>query len=99
MAIPKSKTSGGTAAVINGSNGSNPERESVFNAFPQWGYLEGDLDPLGFLRPRATPELQIEGDYAPEARPIYSSTLRVEIHHHSSPQPPPSLFHHHHAAP
>ncbi len=88
MAIPKSKVSSGSAAVIDISakNGSNPERESVFNAFRQWGYLEGDLDPLGFLRPRATPELQIEGEYAREARSIYSSTIGIEINHIYSPE-------------
>src|SRR5258706_1604169 len=82
MATPKSKTSSGRTAIIETSkNGSNPERENVFNAFRQWGYLDGDLDPLGFLRPRATPELQIEGEYAREARAIYSSTIGVEINH------------------
>jgi 2-oxoglutarate dehydrogenase E1 component len=84
MATLKSKTS---AAVPGSSskNGSNPERETVFNAFRQWGYLEGDLDPLGFLQPRSIPELQIEGEYAREARAIYSSTIGVEINHIYSP--------------
>jgi 2-oxoglutarate dehydrogenase complex dehydrogenase (E1) component-like enzyme len=81
MATPKSETSGGSAAVIDNSvnNGSNPERERVFSAFRQWGYLEGDLDPLGFLRPRPHPDLQIENEYAREARAIYCSTIGVEI--------------------
>src|SRR5260370_41988589 len=81
MATPKSKTSGGSAAVIDNSvnNGSNSERERVFCAFRQWGYLEGDLAPLGFLRPRPHPDLQIEIEYAREARAIYSSTIGVEI--------------------
>ena len=69
---------------INGP--SNPERERVFAAYRQWGYLEGDLDPLGFLRPRATPELEREGEYAREARAIYSSTIGVEINHIYSPE-------------
>jgi 2-oxoglutarate dehydrogenase E1 component len=87
MPIAKSKTSGGRAAVIDTSNnGSNPEREAVFNAFRQWGYLEGDLDPLGFLRPRPTPELQIDSEYAREARAIYSSTIGVEINHIYAPE-------------
>ncbi len=88
MATQKSKTSNGGArtAVVDPPNGSNPERESVFNAFRQWGYLEGDLDPLGFLRPRPTPELQIEGEYAREARAIYSSTIGVEINHIYAPE-------------
>jgi 2-oxoglutarate dehydrogenase E1 component len=88
MPTPKSKTSSGASAVIEPStkNGSNPERESVFSAFRQWGYLEGDLDPLGFLRPRIAPELQLEGEYAREARAIYSSTIGVEINHIYAPE-------------
>jgi len=83
---PKSKTlNGGSSAAIATSNGSNPERERVFSAYRQWGYLEGDLDPLGFLRPRETPELETEGEYAREARAIYSSTIGVEINHIYSP--------------
>jgi 2-oxoglutarate dehydrogenase E1 component len=88
MVTPKSKAANGgsRAAVAETVNGSNPDRESVFNAFRQWGYLEGDLDPLGFLRPRPTPELQIESDYAREARAIYSSTIGVEINHIYNPE-------------
>jgi len=87
--MPKT-TSPGSAVIqtpINGSNaGSNPERERVFSAYRQWGYLEGDLDPLGFLRPRRTPELDKESEYAHEARDIYSSTIGVEINHIYAPE-------------
>jgi 2-oxoglutarate dehydrogenase E1 component len=68
------------------TNGANPERERIFSAYRQWGYLEGDLDPLGFLRPRPTPELEKEGEYAREARAIYSSTIGVEINHLYAPE-------------
>ncbi len=68
------------------NNGSNPEHERVFNAYRQWGYLEGDLDPLGFLRPRPTPELERQGEYARQARAIYSSTIGVEINHIYAPE-------------
>jgi len=86
--MPKTRTSASGAAVIEGSsnNGSSPERERVFSTYRQWGYLEGDLDPLGFLRPRPTPELVHEGDYTREARAIYSSTIGVEINHIYSPE-------------
>ncbi len=90
--MPKTKTPGATAvltpAPTNGSNPatSNPERERVFAAYRQFGYLEGDLDPLGFLRPRPTPELEHEGEYAREARNIYASTIGVEINHIYSPE-------------
>ncbi len=86
MATSKSKT---TSAVFESSasnNGSNPERERIFNAYRQYGYLEGDLDPLGFLRPRPTPELEKDGEYAREARSIYSSTIGIEINHLYSPE-------------
>src|SRR5260370_34946296 len=88
MATPKSKTSAGSAAVIDNyvNNGSNPERERVFEAFREWGYLEGDLDPLGFLRPRPHPALQIESENARDARAIYSSTIGIEFNHISDPQ-------------
>jgi 2-oxoglutarate dehydrogenase E1 component len=83
---PKSKSSNGGSAVAVIENGANPERERVFNSYRQWGYLEGDLDPLGFLRPRDTPELEREGEYAREARAIYSSTIGVEINHIYRPE-------------
>src|SRR5258708_16790670 len=86
MAPPKSKTINSGTAVIDASNGSNSDRERIFSAFRQWGYLEGDLDPLGFLRPRIAPELQIDSEYAREARAIYSSTIGVEINHIYSPE-------------
>jgi 2-oxoglutarate dehydrogenase E1 component len=78
---PKSKTSNGGSRAAAVVETTNPERERVFNSYRQWGYLEGDLDPLGFLRPRETPELEHEGEYAREARAIYSSTIGVEINH------------------
>src|SRR5258708_2960140 len=87
MATPKSKASSAAALIdSSASNGSHLERERVFSAFRQWGYLEGDLDPLGFLRPRIAPELQLEGEYTREARAIYSSTIGVEINHIYSPE-------------
>ena len=83
----KIKTSnGGSRTAVLETNASNPERERVFNAYRQFGYLEGDLDPLGFLRPRETPELEREGEYAREARQIYSSTIGVEINHIYAPE-------------
>src|ERR1700746_3140357 len=82
---PTSKTSG-TGVDRASNNGSNPERERVFNAYRQWGYLEGDLDPLGFLRPRDTPELEHDGEYAREDRAISSSTIGVEVNHIYSPE-------------
>ncbi|HKS76886.1 MAG TPA: 2-oxoglutarate dehydrogenase E1 component, partial [Terriglobales bacterium] len=48
--------------------------------------LEADLDPLGFLRPVAFPELQMEGETAREARRIYCSTIGVEFAHIADPE-------------
>ncbi|HEY6180805.1 MAG TPA: thiamine pyrophosphate-dependent enzyme, partial [Terriglobales bacterium] len=57
------------------------DRERVFDAFRQWGYLEADLDPLGFLHPEERPELKIEGEVAEEARQIYCGTVGAEFMH------------------
>src|SRR5579872_4316348 len=86
MPTSKSKTTGAVLESSASNNGSNPERERVFSAYRQFGYLEGDLDPLGFLRPRPTPELEREGEYARDARAIYSSTIGVEINHIYAPE-------------
>jgi 2-oxoglutarate dehydrogenase E1 component len=89
MPTAKSKPSNGgarAAAIETSASSANPERETVFNAFRQWGYLDADLDPLGFLRPRGAPELQLEGEYAREARAIYSSTIGIEINHIYNPE-------------
>ncbi len=57
------------------------ERERVFDAFRRWGYLEADLDPLGFLQPEPHPELQVDGESAREARRTYAGTVGVEFAH------------------
>ena len=62
------------------------ERERVFDAFRHWGYLEADLDPLGFLTPVPHPELQLEGEFAQEARNFYCSTVGVEFMHIPDPE-------------
>ncbi len=82
---PKAKNANGGSAAVIETPASNPERDRVFANYRQYGYLEGDLDPLGFLRPRLTPELEREGEYARKARAIYSSTIGVEINHIYSP--------------
>jgi 2-oxoglutarate dehydrogenase E1 component len=57
------------------------ERERVFDLFRRWGYLQADVDPLGLFRPLVRPELQIAGEFAAEARRIYSGTVGVEFMH------------------
>ena len=63
----------------------NGERERIFAAFRQWGYLEADLDPLGFLQPVPHPDLQLDGDYAQEARQVYCGTVGAEFMHIADP--------------
>jgi 2-oxoglutarate dehydrogenase E1 component len=62
------------------------ERERVFDPFRHWGYLEADLDPLGFLPAVPHPELQIEGELARAARRIYCGTVGAEFMHITSPE-------------
>src|SRR6266699_3071334 len=73
----KTSNSAGTALM----EAPNGERERVFAAFRHWGYLEADLDPLGFLQPMQHPELRIEGEFAEEARRVYGGTVGVEFMH------------------
>ncbi|HEX6804325.1 MAG TPA: 2-oxoglutarate dehydrogenase E1 component [Terriglobales bacterium] len=77
----KSRNSGDTALM----EAPNGERERVFDAFRHWGYLEADLDPLGFLQPVPHPELQIDSDYAQEARRVYCGTIGAEFMHIADP--------------
>src|SRR5437667_11132775 len=63
------------------SSSSNAERERVFDAFRRWGYLEADLDPLGFLQPQSHPELQLSGEIARQARSYYCSTIGADFMH------------------
>jgi len=62
------------------------ERERVFDAFRRWGYLEANLDPLGFLKPQPHPELAIQGAAAEEARRYYCGTIGAEFMHLPDPE-------------
>ncbi|HEY7097294.1 MAG TPA: 2-oxoglutarate dehydrogenase E1 component [Terriglobales bacterium] len=64
----------------------NGADERVFDAFRNWGYLEADLDPLGFLKPQSHPDLRIDGAAAREARRIYCGTVGVEFMHIADPE-------------
>jgi 2-oxoglutarate dehydrogenase E1 component len=79
MASPRTKAE--TSVALAPIEASSSERERVFDAFRHWGYLEADLDPLGFLEPQPHPELQIEGEFAQQARRIYCGTIGVEFMH------------------
>ncbi len=55
--------------------------EAVFDEFRRWGYLAADLDPLGYIKPLAPPELAHEGEVAAEARRVYCGTIGAEFMH------------------
>jgi len=60
----------------------NPESDQrIFDTFRRWGYLDADLDPLGFLTPLHLPELQLSGESADKARRIYCGTIGAEFMH------------------
>ena len=81
MATQSKSTSENSAGVFDAPNGGR-----VFEAFRRWGYLEADLDPLGFFRPAQVPELALEGEAAEQARRIYSGTIGVEFAHIAEPE-------------
>ncbi|HET7206405.1 MAG TPA: 2-oxoglutarate dehydrogenase E1 component [Terriglobales bacterium] len=62
------------------------DRERIFDLFRRWGYLEADLDPLGFLKPVPHPELQISGRTAEEARSYYCDTIGADFMHIADPE-------------
>src|SRR5215813_3952813 len=71
----------------NATSGSSPalaenlERERTFDLFRQWGYLEADLDPLGLITPQTLPDLQIDNEWAQEARRVYCGSVGAEFMH------------------
>jgi 2-oxoglutarate dehydrogenase E1 component len=78
----KPSTEAGATSVLEAPNG---DRERVFDPFRHWGYLEADLDPLGFLPSVSHPELRADGELAHEARRIYCGTVGAEFVHITDP--------------
>ncbi len=62
------------------------EKDLTFDAFRRWGYLEADLDPLGFSRPTPHPELAVDGEAAERARVTYCGSIGVEFMHIPDPE-------------
>ena len=62
------------------------ERERVFELFRQWGYLEAELNPLGLLPPQPHPDLQIDNEWAREARRMYCGSVGAEFMHIADPE-------------
>ncbi|HTH52859.1 MAG TPA: 2-oxoglutarate dehydrogenase E1 component [Edaphobacter sp.] len=58
------------------------ERETVFDIFRRWGYLQASLDPLQqYLPPEPFPTPAPEGEAAKEARRYYCGTIAIEFMH------------------
>src|SRR5271165_1866331 len=62
------------------------ERERVFGLFRQFGYLEAELNPLGLLPPQPHPDLEIDNEWAREARRLYCGTVGAEFMHIADPE-------------
>jgi 2-oxoglutarate dehydrogenase E1 component len=63
------------------------DRETVFDIFRRWGYLQASLDPLGqYLPPEPFPTPAPEGEAAAEARKFYCGTIAAEFMHIPSPE-------------
>jgi len=67
-------------------NGNSADRERTFEAFRRWGYLQANLDPLGFLKPLDSPDLDFSGEIADEARQHYCGTIGVDFMHLAQPE-------------
>ncbi len=60
--------------------------ERVFDLFRRWGYLEANLDPLGFFGPFKQADLEgLSGAAAEEARRIYCGTIGTDFMHLPEP--------------
>src|SRR6266478_10140708 len=72
------RSANGTAA--------SPDRERIFDAFRRWGYLEASLDPLGFLEPLRSTDLEFSGPDADAARAIYCGSIGADFMHLAQPE-------------
>src|SRR5258706_2354322 len=62
------------------------DRERTFEAFRRWGYLQANLDPLGFLKPLDSPDLDFGGEIADEARQHYCGSIGADFMHLAQPE-------------
>src|SRR6202050_3920976 len=64
----------------------NYERERIFALLRHFGDLEAELTPLGLLPPQPHPDLEIDNEWAREARRIYCGSVGVEFMHIADPE-------------
>src|SRR5260221_379829 len=62
------------------------DRERIFEAFRRWGYLEASLDPLGFLEPLRSTDLEFSGPDADAARAVYCGSIGADFMHLAQPE-------------
>ncbi len=62
-------------------NSPTTAEQQTFNSFRHWGYLQANLDPLGFFPPLKIPELDLDSETADEARTLYCGTIGAEFMH------------------
>ena len=62
------------------------QKAQILEAFRRWGYLEADLDPLGWLPRHAHPDLDHKGEDAEAARKFYCGTVSAEFAHIPDPE-------------
>ncbi|HWG59889.1 MAG TPA: 2-oxoglutarate dehydrogenase E1 component [Candidatus Acidoferrales bacterium] len=67
-------------AIID-SPGPTTPKDSIWEAFRRWGYLQADLDPLGDLQPVPLPDLDLSGPEAEAARRVYCGSIGAEFMH------------------
>src|ERR1700687_508766 len=57
------------------------ERERILDAFRRWGYLQAQLDPLGFLKPLAVAGVERHGTPQDAPRQFYCGTIGADFMH------------------
>jgi 2-oxoglutarate dehydrogenase E1 component len=77
---------GAKPAKATKKNGNGADRERTFEAFRRWGYLQANLDPLGFLKPLDSRDLDFSGEFADEARQHYCGSIGADFMHLAQPE-------------
>jgi 2-oxoglutarate dehydrogenase E1 component len=85
--VGSAATSAGAAVQDQPDTRQTAVRETTFNVFRRWGFLQATLDPLGqFLPGEAFPVTVPDGPDAEEARRYYCGTIGAEFMHIANPE-------------